>query len=241
MSQENTINQSGYDSLENYLKVSRPTEKQLENQKRNKRKSKIYSKAKPYKPYPISPDKNFHDSITNPSSSFEAEEVENQIPMRGDLNKDLETCKNDINGLSNQKFNYTLEQFGGLSMNEENLGQWGVQNRFNYGGNYQTNYNQENVTTNVTINDILRELDEAIPNNNESGNTSCSSLVNTNFSTYSQPVLVNRGNKKSFSMRFNNNYAEGSFNENGNGNMSNGSNMNNKVPESNQPNKRFKF
>ena len=133
---EKSLSLEKHDSCENYQKVSRPTEKMLEKEKRNKRKSKVFKRENETRKYS---DENNMPTCQN-SNSLEETSVFTEINKRGNIFKDFK--EHDVLSLSNGKILYTLEKFDSLTVLDEN------------------DKENEKMQVNHNLIDIMRELCE---------------------------------------------------------------------------------
>lgn len=101
------------DSCENYNKISRPSEKHLEKEKRNKRKSKVFKRDIVVDSLKLS-DENTCVNSNDPEENT----ILPEFDKRGNIFKDLKDYEN-IHSLNNYKFDYTLEKFDSLSVLDE--------------------------------------------------------------------------------------------------------------------------
>jgi hypothetical protein len=124
------------DSCENYNKMSRPSEKHLEKEKRNKRKSKVFRREIVVDALKLS------DENTCQNSNY-PEEVTMlpELDKRGNIFKDFKDYEN-IPSLNKCKFDYTLEKFDSLTVLDEN------------------DKEKENIRINSNLTEILKELCE---------------------------------------------------------------------------------
>jgi hypothetical protein len=97
------------DSCENYNKISRPSEKHLEKEKRNKRKSKVYKRDI------VADSLKLSDENSCQNSNCPEEVTMPEFDKRGNIFKDIE----NISSLNKCKFDYTLEKFDSLTVLDE--------------------------------------------------------------------------------------------------------------------------
>jgi hypothetical protein len=95
----NKENNSSHDSFENNLKISKPSERLLERQKRNKRRSKIYSERRLDNSHELLNKNESPPNINHTGRLFDFSDKENLYSM--------------------QNHEYTLELFQNLSIKEE--------------------------------------------------------------------------------------------------------------------------
>jgi len=179
------------DLLENNLKISRPTEKMLEKQKRNKRKSKIFLQRKQ-----TNSDEELNSGAKFESQNFNCEKYDDDIEGKYSIEKNsrkgnlFDFNKEDYH-YSPKNHNYTLELFQSLSM-EDSLTE-------------STGIGKENKYPCInSVNEILTELSSETINKASSSSSFISLSESPFFNNTSK-------NKRLFSEKFKSTHGKDSY------------------------------
>jgi hypothetical protein len=123
-------NSSSTESLENNLKISKPSEKVLEKERRNKRKSKIFERVDDAdsevdsKNFSNSSNENANENINN-INNINSNKNENLISTVKEINPSSRSSNlfdfydKEYDSVKNHNYNYTLELFQNLSVEDK--------------------------------------------------------------------------------------------------------------------------